>query len=152
MQTKYNILQLKEACALSTSYRQVLLKLGLIEAGGNYTSIKKMIKSNDIDISHFTHRGWNKGLKFIPKKPQPLQNLLVQGSNYQSHKLRIRLIKESYFEHKCYNCHNRTWMGKPIPLELEHIDGDPANNSIDNLTLLCPNCHALTPTFRRRKR
>jgi hypothetical protein len=50
--------------------------------------------------------------------------------------------------HKCYICNNTEWNGKPIPLELEHIDGDSDNNKESNLQLICPNCHAQTPTYK----
>jgi 5-methylcytosine-specific restriction endonuclease McrA len=48
----------------------------------------------------------------------------------------------------CSCCSGTEWLGKPMPLELDHINGDNANNSLDNLRLLCPNCHAQTPTYR----
>ena len=48
----------------------------------------------------------------------------------------------------CSRCNLTEWLGQLIPLELEHIDGDNSNNSLENLCLLCPNCHALTPTYR----
>jgi hypothetical protein len=53
--------------------------------------------------------------------------------------------------HKCESCLLDTWLGKQIALEMEHIDGDSKNNVKTNLKLLCPNCHAQTPTWRRRK-
>lgn len=151
MKTKYSQQVLEEACKGSTSYRQVLSKLGLIEAGGNYATIQKKIKDFHIDVSHFTGKGWNKGLNFKPNPAIPLQQILAPNSSFQSNKLRNRLLKEGYFERKCYRCNLAEWLNKPIPLELEHIDGDRTNNQINNLTLLCPNCHALTPSFRRRK-
>lgn len=52
----------------------------------------------------------------------------------------------------CNHCKLTTWMGKPIPLELEHKDGDRTNNSRKNLELICPNCHSLTPTWRGRNK
>lgn len=148
---KYTKEQLENACLKAKSYRTVLNQLGLKEAGGNYATIKKKIEEFQIDISHFTGRGWNAGLKFKPNPAIPLCDILISDSNYQSSKLRKRLLKEGYFDHKCYNCNLTEWMGSPITLELEHIDGNHSNNSIDNLTLLCPNCHALTPTWRGRK-
>jgi 5-methylcytosine-specific restriction endonuclease McrA len=52
--------------------------------------------------------------------------------------------------YKCESCSNSEWLGKQIPLELEHIDGNNRNNDRSNLKLLCPNCHAFTPTYRGR--
>ena len=79
----------------------------------------------------------------------PLKDIFAgKHTNYQTHKLRLRLISEGYFEHKCTCCNLSEWLGKPIPLELEHINGNSYDHSITNLTLLCPNCHAQTPTYR----
>ena len=51
---------------------------------------------------------------------------------------------------KCENCGIETWLGEPINLEVHHINGDRTNNSLENLKLLCPNCHSYTPTFARK--
>lgn len=69
---------------------------------------------------------------------------------YQSNKLRIRLIKEGYKEHKCECCGITEWRGFPAPLELDHIDGNRHNHKHENLRLLCPNCHSQTETYRGR--
>lgn len=130
----------------STSFRQVLSKLGLKEAGGNYQCLKQSIKRLNIDVSHFTGQATNKGKKFGYKRP--LSDYLNNLNPIQSYKLKNRLLKERIFEHKCYNCNLTNWLEQPIPLELEHIDGNHLNNSLSNLTLLCPNCHAMTPTYR----
>jgi hypothetical protein len=151
MKSKYTLQQLEDACKKSTSLRRVISLLGLIEAGGNYSTVKRKIKESNIDISHFTGKGWNIGLNYKPNPPKPLCDILVPNSNYQSHKLRKRLLKEGYFERKCHCCQLTHWLGHPIALELEHIDGDHTNNQISNLTLLCPNCHATTPSWRKRK-
>lgn len=67
---------------------------------------------------------------------------------YQSNKLRLRLLKEGIKEHKCEVCDITEWLEKPAPLELDHIDGNRHNHKIKNLRLLCPNCHAQTDTYR----
>ncbi len=66
----------------------------------------------------------------------------------QSYKLKSRLFKEELKQKQCESCKLTEWLGKPIPLELDHIDGNNSNNSLNNLRILCPNCHALTPTYR----
>jgi hypothetical protein len=152
MRYKYTKDQLINAVSTSTSIRQVLSVLGLKEAGGNYTTIQRKIVEFKLDTTHFTGKGWNQGLVFKPNPAKALEELLISGSTYQSNKLRKRLLQAGYFESKCYQCGMEEWLEQPIPLELEHIDGDRSNNNIANLTLLCPNCHALTKTWRRRKK
>ena len=61
--------------------------------------------------------------------------------------MRIKLLKEGYKEHRCECCGNTEWMGQPIPLEVHHKDGNRNNNTIENFMLLCPNCHAFTPSY-----
>lgn len=146
---KYNLQQLNEAIKNSKSIRQTLSKLGICEHGGNYATIKRMIKKYNIDTSHFTGKGWNKGQNFGPKRP--ISDYLSNTRPITSDRLKKRLLKEDYFDYKCYKCHRTLWNEKPIPLELEHINGNHDDNSLSNLTLLCPNCHAQTTTYRRRK-
>ena len=109
--------------------------------------IKEKIAKHKLDTSHFTGMGWRKGKK-IPGEKIPLSKILVNGSTYRTSLIRPRLIKEGLKEHKCEICGNTTWQGKEIPLELHHINGVNTDNRIENLQLLCPNCHPLTDTFR----
>ena len=87
-----------------------------------------------------------------PQRRTHASEYLYNGSTVQSHKLKLVLIRDGYFEHKCSGCHNTEWMGQPIPLELDHIDGQHFNNELSNLRLLCPNCHAQTPTYRAKNK
>ena len=77
-----------------------------------------------------------------------LDDLLVNPSDKQSNKLRRRLLHDGVKAPVCEQCSLETWNGRPIPLELEHTDGDKRNNTIENLRILCPNCHAQTDTYR----
>jgi hypothetical protein len=147
---KYTKEQLIKAIQESTSKAQALIKLGLAPKGGNYKIISKTIKDNAIDVSHFTGRGWNKGKTFGPKRP--IQDYLSNKYPITSHKLRCRLIREKIFEHKCSSCFLDKWLNKPMPLELEHKDGNHSNNCLTNLCLLCPNCHAFTSTYRGKNK
>ena len=144
--------QLRNAVLNSRSYRQVINKLGLVPAGGNYTQIKKYIFEYGLNTKHFLGKGWNKGLVFNPNPEKPIEELLVKGRKYQSHKLRKRLIKIGLKDPWCEKCNwAKKTMSGYLPLELDHINGDSADNRIKNLRILCPNCHSLTPHHRGRK-
>lgn len=144
--------QLKNAVNNSFSYRQVLIKLNLREAGGNYTQIKKYIKEYNLDIDHFKGRTWNKGLRGIGKPKIPIEKILVKNSYFQSFKLKKRLFATKLKPQYCEKC---GWAEKTkngyLPLELDHINGDRHDNRLENLRILCPNCHSLTENHRGRK-
>jgi 5-methylcytosine-specific restriction endonuclease McrA len=131
------------------SISEALRRLGLVPAGGNYSTFMRDVKKFGVDISHFTGQAHLKGKSCPWTKKRPLSEVLVKDSDYTATScLRKRLVDESYFDHRCYSCDLTEWMGSPIPLELEHVNGDNTDNRIENLTLLCPNCHALTSTYR----
>ncbi len=130
--------------------RQVLLALNVAAYGGNYDVLKKAIKHFDLDTSHFTGQAWNKGKK-LPAR-QPIESYLNNKVPIQSYKLKNRLLKEGIFKPVCSRCAGNYWLDQPIPLELDHINGNNKDNSLNNLRLLCPNCHALTPNYRSKNR
>jgi len=146
---KYSIEDLKTAVEQSLSINETLKRLK-ISGGGNYATIKRMIAKIGINTAHFKRVSWSKGKCGLKSKTTtPLINLLCLSDRYyQSNKLRKRLLKEGVFNHICFSCHHSEWMDGPIPLELDHINGNNMDNRIENLRLLCPNCHALTPTYR----
>ena len=143
---KYTERQLAEAVEASTSLAQTLRILGVAPRGGNYEVLRKAIRHFSLDTSHFNGQAWRKGKTIGPK--QPLQKYLSNELQIQSYKLKNRLISEGLLVRKCSSCGKRNWLGQPIPLELDHINGNRSDNRLVNLRLLCPNCHALTPTYR----
>ncbi|HNP79529.1 MAG TPA: HNH endonuclease signature motif containing protein [Candidatus Pacearchaeota archaeon] len=141
--------QLETAIKKAYSYREVLKLIGLRPTGGNYVQLKKYIKEYGFDAKHFKGKAWNRGLEYSLKNKIPLENILNKDSFFQSFKLKKRLIKEGFKPPYCEECGwaKRSEDGR-LPLELHHIDGDTHNNCLDNLQILCPNCHSLKPNYR----
>ena len=134
----------------SKSIRRVIIKLRLVPAGGNYAQINHRIKELDLDTSHFTGKGWNTGWGFDPRPQRlPLEEILVKNRRHQGHSLKKRLFNAELKTPKCELC---GWCEKSIdgriPVELDHINGDHDDNRIENLRILCPNCHSLQSTHR----
>ena len=144
--------QFIQAVKTSLSYAEVIRKLNLKPAGSNYDTVKRKIKELNLDISHMTGKVWNVGKRFrIIKPAKPLIEVLVKDSNWiNTNNLKKRLLKENIKQHLCENCKKKEWCGKPIPLELHHVNGIKSDLRIENLQLLCPNCHAITDNYRGR--
>lgn len=149
--------QLIKAVSTSTSVRQVISKLSLVAAGGNYEQVQKYIRYYKIDTGHFKGKGWSRGLRGIGKPIIALNAILVQNSTFQSYKLKKRLFQAQLRQQSCELCgwSERSIDGR-LPLELDHINGDKRDNRLNNLRILCPNCHSLQTTHRgknvRKKR
>ncbi len=148
----WTIEQLIKAVKESTSYRQVIGKLGLRQAGGNYIQLRKYIKELSLETAHFKGTAWNKGLTGIGIPRFTTAEVLTKNSYFQSYKVKQRLFKEGLKAKKCERC---GWAerapGGHLPLELDHMNGDRSDNRLENLRILCPNCHSLTDNYRYRR-
>ena len=150
MKSHYSKEDVIAAVAENKSIAGVLRQLGLRPIGGNYKTVQRLIKEYCLDTSHFTGQGWNVGLGFKPKKSINDNDIFVKDSNYRcSWRLRERYKKTMGINY-CEECKLSEWRGKPIPLEIHHINGNNTDNTLTNLKLLCPNCHALTNNYRGR--
>lgn len=140
--------QFRDAVARSKSIASVLRALGLIPAGGNYAVAHQRIEALGLDTSHFTGPGWNKGMQFVGPR-RPLDQILVAGRPTGSHTLKLRLFSEGVKRAACELCGwaQRSPDGR-VPVELDHINGDRNDNRLENLRVLCPNCHSLQTTHR----
>lgn len=149
---KWTDQQFIETVKTSLSYADVIRKLGLKVAGSNYDTVKRKIKELKLDTSHMTGAAWNQGERYRPIiQAKPLKDILVKESTFvNSNSLKKRLLKENIKEHMCERCKLAQWCNNDIPLELHHINGDKHDNRIENILLLCPNCHALTNNYRGR--
>jgi len=149
---KHRAAEIAAAVRESHSFAGALRRLNLRVAGGNYPTLKQAIRDMNLDVSHWTGQGHRKGSTVPVVRPRPLSVLLRPNTPVSSSKFRKRLIREKLLEERCSRCMLTQWLEQPISLELDHIDGDRYNQELSNLRLLCPNCHAQTPTYRGRNR
>lgn len=119
-------------------------KLGL-----HFNSFKKRA----LELGCYNPNQAGKGIKKNTPKI-PLAEIIYSGlhPHYQSFKLKKRLLKEGVKKNKCENCEIVDWNNKPLSMELHHIDGERTNHLLDNLILLCPNCHSQTDNFRAKNK
>ncbi|MFI9171544.1 HNH endonuclease signature motif containing protein [Streptomyces lincolnensis] len=142
---------LQEAVSAATNMCGVLRHLGLEVVGGHHTHISRRIKAYGIDTSHFqvpTRRGkvWR------PRTPEAflVEQPAGQARRIPSDRLRWAMTTTGVPE-QCAMCGTEAvWRGHPLPLEVDHIDGDWRDNRIENLRFLCPNCHSTTDSYRGR--
>jgi len=141
---------LKNTITQSRTYSEVLKRLGIRAAGGNFNTLKKYIKKYEIDITHFeAYKVRNEKLSEFRKNfvKKDIQDYLVEGSDYNRGHLKERLYSEKIKERKCEICgQGEEWNGKKMSLILDHINGIWNDNRIENLRIVCPNCNATLET------
>jgi predicted RNA-binding Zn-ribbon protein involved in translation (DUF1610 family) len=148
---KYTKELLEPLVAQSTSVSGVLRLLGVRPNGGAHAHISRTIKRFEIDTSHFRPYFREHSSNRLPAD-QILVRLLPGSNRAKPHMLKRALV-EIGRPYECESCGNDgTWLGMPLTLEVDHIDGDFLNNLPENLQFLCPNCHRLTPNFAGRSK
>ncbi|MBT2395562.1 HNH endonuclease signature motif containing protein [Streptomyces sp. ISL-100] len=144
---------LEPVVATSTTMCDVLRRLGLGVVGGHHTHISRRVKALGIDTSHFDPQG--RAANRARRRHRTAQEVLTQQDPANARREQSTRLKRAMLElgtaDNCALCGTEpVWRGSPLPLEVDHIDGNWRDNRIGNLRLLCPNCHATTDSYRGR--
>ena len=125
----------------NTTFAGIMRDLGLPVKGKLGNILKRKLIDAGIDLSHLT------GIPKVKHNRKTLEEHLCKGSTTKSSKLKIILLNRGLKTNKCEICGIENWNNLPIVMQLHHIDGDPTNNTLENLQMLCPNCHSQTDTY-----
>lgn len=142
MKYDWNLERIKEVIPQCINFTEVLEMLSIPRQGNNSNTLKSLLDENNIDYSHFTGRA-----RVYNNTSTSISEYLSNRVKITSGKLRIKLLAEGLKENKCEICGITKWLGNPIVCQLHHIDGNNQNNNLENLQILCPNCHSQTENY-----
>ena len=148
---KYTKELLKENVKDCYSFAELCRRLGLKPEGSNPKTLRKKMNEFKVDYSHFTGQKWHINPDNPVYRDKYLPNL-CKHSSLSSANVKSLVYKLKLKENKCECCGISKWKNKPIVCELHHINGDTTDNRIENLQILCPNCHSQTENFRNKNR
>lgn len=137
----------------SSSYIDVVRKMGL-SGSSNVVTLKRIIGEYNLSVDKMNanRRAKMSATTKSQNRRKTALEIIKDSKIISSHRLKERLIEDGIKKRKCEKCNLDEWMGKVIPLELHHKDGNHSNNDLDNLQLLCPNCHAQTDTYKGKNK
>ncbi|WP_327262677.1 HNH endonuclease [Streptomyces sp. NBC_01232] len=143
--------ELAQAIADSASIAATLRLLGFPDHGGQRAHLRSWITEEAHDTSHFLGQGHRRG-KTRPAPPIAAEEILIKRAGGQ--RTRTPLLRQALraigIPEQCARCGSPPqWRGRPMTLEIDHINGDRSDDRRENLQLLCPNCHATTSTWCR---
>lgn len=145
MRIQINETEFKEVVFSSITMAQASAKLGL-----HFNTFKRIAVKLGVYNPNQSGKGVKKDMSSVSI---PLDEILEgKHPSYQTFKLKNRMLRENILNNVCSECKINEWNGKPISLELDHIDGVRTNHKLNNLRLLCPNCHSQTDTYRSKNR
>lgn len=144
----YSVDQLKEAVAKSYCMSDVCRELNITICSFNNQRIDKLCKEHDISRVHFDVKKTFKRNKFEWSEA----DIFCENSRVGRSQLRALVKRLGLYDGKCAECgQGETWNGKPLTIELDHINGINDDNRKENLRWLCPNCHTQQPTSKNSR-
>jgi hypothetical protein len=147
---RYTETDVRRAVAQSVCLTDALRKLGLRPAGGNHGTLKKLIARYAISTAHFDPLAAR--ARHPARRTIPLSQVLVRGSTYDRGRLKRRLLAMGLKANACEMCgQDERWRGRVMALILDHVNGVPTDNRLENLRIVCPNCAATLDTHCGRK-
>lgn len=147
---KYDEEMVREHVKCCQNMAQLMRQLGI--KSSRYAVLFMDIVRWKIDISHFDGREHVHGRSGLPLWQASLEDIFSGKVKIRAFFLKERLFQEGIKERKCEHCLMVCHMGLPIPLELNHVNGDENDNRLVNLEVVCPNCHSQTWTFAGRNK
>jgi len=138
---KYDEKEFIEITLASSTMAQAASKMGI-----HFNTHRRIAKKLGCYSKNQGGKGINKKMPTIPL------NDILNGKypDYQTFKLKERLLKEGIKTNKCEICGINEWNNMTLNCELDHIDGNRTNHCLENLRIICPNCHSQTSTFRSK--
>jgi hypothetical protein len=133
------------------SVRDLIIKHGLVKAkDGKFCSYHNdLVRSRASEVGYSFPNSKRISKPWLSDKQiTDYDKIFTKGhQRIDGSTLKRCLLYYNILEYKCENCNIDEWQGKPITLQVEHKNGDSTDNRVDNLCLLCPNCHSLTETY-----
>ena len=147
-QEPWSAKELARAVEESYSIAAVLSRLSCTVSGTNYRWVHRLVAKYEIDTSHFLGEAWLRGKHHSFSARRPIAEILVENSSYHTlAHLKRRLLREGFIANACARCGISRWMGQPLALQLDHVNGIGDDHRLENIRLLCPNCHSQTDTY-----
>jgi hypothetical protein len=154
---KYTKEMLEPIVESAKSFSDVSRAVGIRPASGAQGHLAKRIEEFGIDTSHFNGKSWSKGMVFDNRRKKWQDVLIDRSMNAKPSRTDVdilyRSMVESGVEEVCSECGQGTmWNGKPLTIQVDHLNGNPYDDRKENLRFLCPNCHTQTSNYGTRKR
>lgn len=146
---KFSKLELENAIQSAFTFADILKSLNLNTSSRNYKVIQAKLDHENISYAHIAKGlGTNKNKVFGPRPRIATKDILIENSNFSRISLKKRLLRDGILKNECYVCGMLPeWQGKLLSLQIDHINGIHDDNRLENLRIICPNCHAQTETF-----